>query len=49
MSSCVCLSVEEQPIGGPGIEIVRRLMDVIEYQREDPGRNRLTLRRRLGL
>ena len=43
------LAVEERSIGGLGIEIVRRLMDVIEYQREDAGRNRLTLRRRLGL
>ena len=43
------LAAEERPIGGLGIEIVRRLMDVIEYDREDAGRNRLTLRRRLGL
>jgi anti-sigma regulatory factor (Ser/Thr protein kinase) len=43
------LGVEERPVGGLGIEIVRRLMDVIEYQRGDDGRNRLTLRRRLGL
>lgn len=43
------LSVEERPVGGLGIEIVRRLMDVIEYQRGKDGRNRLTLRRRLGL
>jgi anti-sigma regulatory factor (Ser/Thr protein kinase) len=43
------LALEERPIGGLGIEIVRRLMDVVEYQREDSGHNRLTLRRRLGL
>jgi anti-sigma regulatory factor (Ser/Thr protein kinase) len=43
------LPVGERPVGGLGIEIVRRLMDVIEYRREDDGRNRLTLRRRLGL
>jgi serine/threonine-protein kinase RsbW len=43
------LDLEERPVGGLGIEIVRRLMDVTEYQRVDDGRNRLTLRRRLGL
>jgi anti-sigma regulatory factor (Ser/Thr protein kinase) len=43
------LGVEERPVGGLGIEILRRLMDVIEYERGDDGRNRLTLRRRLGL
>ena len=41
------LDLEERPLGGLGIEIVRRLMDVTEYQRVDEGRNRLTLRRRL--
>jgi anti-sigma regulatory factor (Ser/Thr protein kinase) len=43
------LGVEERPFGGLGIEIVRRLMDVIEYRRRDDGRNQLTLRRRLDL
>ena len=42
------LGVEERPVGGLGIEIVRRLMDVVEYRRLDGGRNRLTLRRRLS-
>jgi serine/threonine-protein kinase RsbW len=40
--------VEERPIGGLGIEIVRRLMDGVEYRRL-PDHNQLTLRRRLGL
>jgi anti-sigma regulatory factor (Ser/Thr protein kinase) len=40
--------MEEKEVGGLGTEIVRRLMEVVEYQREDPGRNRLMLRRRLG-
>ena len=36
--------------GNPlGIEIVRRLMDTIEYERVDERHNQLTLRRRLGL
>jgi serine/threonine-protein kinase RsbW len=40
------LGVEERPIGGLGIALVRRLMDEIEYERRE-GRNRLRLRRRL--
>jgi serine/threonine-protein kinase RsbW len=43
------LPVEERPIGGLGIEIVRRLMDGIEYRRLHDRQNQLTLRRRLGL
>jgi len=43
------LPVEERPVGGLGIEIVRRLMDSIDYARLDDGNNRLTMRRRLGL
>ena len=43
------LAAEERDIGGLGIEIVRRLMDTIEYDRVDDRQNRLTLRRRLGL
>ena len=43
------LAAEDREIGGLGIEIVRRLMDAIEYERVDDRQNRLTLRRRLGL
>jgi anti-sigma regulatory factor (Ser/Thr protein kinase) len=43
------LGLQEKEIGGLGIEIVRRLMDTIEYERVDDRRNQLTLRRRLGL
>jgi serine/threonine-protein kinase RsbW len=43
------LPVEDRPIGGLGIEIVRRLMDAIDYARLEDGHNRLTMRRRLGL
>jgi sigma-B regulation protein RsbU (phosphoserine phosphatase) len=43
------LAAGEREIGGLGIEIVRRLMDTIEYERLDGRQNRLTLRRRLGL
>ena len=43
------LAAEEREIGGLGIEIVRRLMDSIEYERVQSRQNRLTLRRRLGL
>jgi serine/threonine-protein kinase RsbW len=39
-------SVEERPIGGLGIALVRRLMDEVGYERRG-GTNRLRLRRRL--
>jgi serine/threonine-protein kinase RsbW len=38
--------VEERPIGGLGIALVRRLMDEVGYERRG-GTNRLRLRRRL--
>ena len=38
------LSVEDRPIGGLGIMLVRELMDSINYEREE-GRNILTLRK----
>jgi serine/threonine-protein kinase RsbW len=40
------LGVDERPIGGLGIELVRRLMDEVHYERKD-GRNRLRLVRHL--
>ena len=40
------LGVEERPIGGLGIALVRKLMDDVSYERRD-GRNHLRLRRRL--
>ena len=43
------LVAADRELGGLGIEIVRRLMDSIEYERVDDRQNRLTLRRRLGL
>ena len=39
-------SLEERPIGGLGITLVKGLMDEVRYERRD-GRNRLTLRRTL--
>ena len=41
------LSVEERPIGGLGIHLVRQLMDSINYERLD-GQNILTLRKNLN-
>jgi serine/threonine-protein kinase RsbW len=40
------LGVEERPIGGLGIALVRKLMDEVEYERRD-GKNRLRMTRRL--
>jgi len=40
------LPVEERPIGGLGILILKRLMDAVAYERR-ADRNRLTLRKRL--
>ncbi len=40
------LGVDERPIGGLGIELVKRLMDEVHYERTG-GRNRLRLVRRL--
>jgi serine/threonine-protein kinase RsbW len=40
------LAVEDRPIGGLGIELVKRLMDEVRYERSG-GRNRLRLARRL--
>jgi serine/threonine-protein kinase RsbW len=40
------LAVDDRPIGGLGISLVRRLMDDVSYERRD-GRNHLRLRRRL--
>lgn len=38
----ITLSAEERPIGGLGIFLIRRIMDSVEYRRED-GRNVLTM------
>jgi len=40
------LAIDERPIGGLGIELVRRLMDEVRYERRN-GRNHLRLVRRL--
>lgn len=40
----VTLSVEERPIGGLGIYLVRQIMDSVNYERLD-GMNVLTLRK----
>ncbi|MBI1839977.1 MAG: ATP-binding protein [Verrucomicrobia bacterium] len=37
--------MEERPVGGLGVHMIRRSMDRIEYRRED-GRNKLSLWRR---
>ncbi len=38
--------LEERPIGGLGIFLVRKLMDAVEYERRE-GRNRLVCRKRV--
>jgi len=40
------LGLDERPVGGLGLMLVRRLMDDVAYERRD-GRNHLRLRRRL--
>lgn len=40
------LGVDERPIGGLGVDLVKRLMDEVHYERRD-GRNRLSLAKRL--
>jgi sigma-B regulation protein RsbU (phosphoserine phosphatase) len=40
------LSVEDRPIGGLGIHLMRQLMDSINYERID-GKNILTLRKKI--
>jgi len=39
-------SIEERPIGGLGIHLVRSVMSSVEYRRED-GRNVLTMQKKL--
>ena len=39
--------IEDRPIGGLGVHLVRKLMDTARYERRD-GHNRLTLQRTLG-
>jgi serine/threonine-protein kinase RsbW len=39
--------IEDRPVGGLGIHIVRSVMDAVDYQRRG-GRNVLTMRRTLG-
>ena len=41
------LGIDERPVGGLGVHIVRSLMDALEYQRED-GRNIFIMRKRTG-
>jgi anti-sigma regulatory factor (Ser/Thr protein kinase) len=41
------LSVEDRPIGGLGIHLVRMLMDEVSYERRD-GHNVVTLKKDLG-
>ena len=43
----IALSVEDRPIGGLGIHLVRRMMDEISYRYADH-RNILTLRKRIN-
>jgi serine/threonine-protein kinase RsbW len=41
------LPLEQRPVGGLGIHIVRSMMDAVDYQRRD-GRNILTMRKTIG-
>lgn len=39
--------LEERPVGGLGILLIKRLMDAVEYERRE-GRNRLVFSKRIG-
>lgn len=41
------LPIEERPVGGLGIHIVRSVMEAVDYERRD-GRNILTMRKTIG-
>jgi serine/threonine-protein kinase RsbW len=41
------LPLEERPVGGLGVHIVRTVMDAVEYERRD-GHNILTMRKTIG-
>jgi serine/threonine-protein kinase RsbW len=41
------LALEDRPVGGLGIHIVRTLMEAVDYQRRD-GHNVLTMRKTIG-
>ena len=43
------LGVQERPIGGLGIFLVRQLLDEVNYQRTDKGENVLTMTKHLAL
>ncbi len=44
----VTLGIEERPIGGLGIFLVKQLMDSVSYERRDGQTNVLTLTKKLG-
>lgn len=44
----ITLGIEERPIGGLGIFLVRKLMDTVVYERTADGYNVLTLTKRLN-
>ena len=44
----VTLDVEDRPIGGLGIFLVRNIMDRVEYTRSDDGKNILTMTKKLA-
>jgi serine/threonine-protein kinase RsbW len=41
------LPMEDRPIGGLGIHLLRKMSDRMEYERRD-GKNQVTLRKSLG-
>lgn len=43
----ISLSVEERPVGGLGIFLIKKVMDSVDYQLED-GRNILKLRKKIN-
>ena len=44
----ITLDVEDRPIGGLGIFLVRNIMDEVKYNRSDDGKNILSMTKKLA-
>jgi len=44
----ITLDVEDRPVGGLGIFLVKNIMDVVKYTRSDDGKNILSMIKKLA-